>query len=493
MSFFKLLYRSLLLILILLSGGSTFAAGSTGTNIRITVRGLEDKPMILAYYYGDKQYIKDSVKLDKKASHLIKADTVWPSGIYLAVFPSMGNRYFEFILNEPQFSLETDTLELSMNMKITGSVENRLFYDDLKFLSSKRRESEPITAKFRAEKDEKAKENLRQQLIKIDEEVKASRLKIIQEYPKTFYAVLLNAMKEIDVPQPPKDAMGNLLDSAFSWKYYKSHYWNTVDLRNDNLIRTPVFHNKLKTYFSQTTVQVPDSLIVTCEELLRKVTPRGELFKYMLVYFLNEMAKSKYMGMDAVYVHLVKNYYAKGYATWVDSVQLFKIVERGNILEPLLIGKRAKNMVLADTTLKKFYGLHDVKAKYTILTFWDPDCGHCKKEIPKLYESYDKLKAFGAEVYAVATMPVEEVGKWTDFINQHKLNWINVADPYHRSNFRFEYDIQSTPQIYVLDQDKKIVAKRIAAEQVEDFVHHLADPSYKPNTLYQEQKEEEEH
>jgi alkyl hydroperoxide reductase subunit AhpC len=149
--------------------------------------------------------------------------------------------------------------------------------------------------------------------------------------------------------------------------------------------------------------------------------------------------------------------------------------------------------VLADTTLKKFYGLHDVKAKYTILTFWDPDCGHCKKEIPKLYESYEKLKSFGAEVYAVATMPVEEVNKWTDFINQNKLNWINVADPYHRSNFRFEYDIQSTPQIYVLDQDKKILAKRIAAEQVEDFVHHLADPSFKPNTLYQEQKEEEEH
>ncbi len=40
---------------------------------------------------------------------------------------------------------------------------------------------------------------------------------------------------------------------------------------------------------------------------------------------------------------------------------------------------------------KMYVKLHDVKADYTILIFWDVDCGHCQKEIPVLKEVYDEL------------------------------------------------------------------------------------------------------
>jgi peroxiredoxin len=210
--------------------------------------------------------------------------------------------------------------------------------------------------------------------------------------------------------------------------------------------------------------------------------PKGELFKYTLVYMLNEMAKSKIMGFDAAYVHLVKNYYSKGLTPWVDTVQLYKINERGRILEPLLIGKKAMNIQLADTTLKTYHSLYDIKSRFTVICFWDPDCGHCKKEVPKLAESYHKMKKEGidVEMFCPSIMAIEEMKKWTDFIKEHKLDWINVADPYRQNNFRFEWDIQSTPQIYILDKDKIIRAKRIGAEQVEDFIKHEIDPKYKP-------------
>jgi hypothetical protein len=91
--------------------------------------------MILANYFGDKQYVKDTIKFDSKGTITLKADTMLPGGVYLAVFPDMGNRYFEFIISEPQFTLESDTHDLSGKMKITGSLENTLFYDDMKFLN----------------------------------------------------------------------------------------------------------------------------------------------------------------------------------------------------------------------------------------------------------------------------------------------------------------------------------------------------------------------
>lgn len=122
------------LVLFVLSGVTSFAsAAEKGMDIKITVKGLENSKMILANYYGDKQYVKDTIAFDKKGTIVLKADTMLPGGVYLAVFPAMGNRYFEFIVNEPKFSLETDTNDLTGHMVISGSQENKLFYDDMKY------------------------------------------------------------------------------------------------------------------------------------------------------------------------------------------------------------------------------------------------------------------------------------------------------------------------------------------------------------------------
>src|SRR5579859_2810237 len=82
-----------------------FAGNKTGKDamdIKITVRSLENTKLILANYYGDKQYVKDTFLFDKKGTVEFKADTMLPGGVYLAVFPALGNRYFEFIINEHQ-------------------------------------------------------------------------------------------------------------------------------------------------------------------------------------------------------------------------------------------------------------------------------------------------------------------------------------------------------------------------------------------------------
>jgi peroxiredoxin len=462
-----------------------FAVPQKGYDIKLTIKGLADSKMILAYYYGDKQYVKDTVRIDSKGVCVLKADTNLPAGIYLAVFPALGNKYFEFVVNEQHFSLATDTSDLAGHIVVTGSEENELFYGDMKFLSKERKESEALNSSYKAAKTEQEKNEIREKLKKIDSLVTEKRMDIIKKYPKSFYAVILRAMEPIqpkDIKQAPRDAVGRLIDSNWVWRDYKTRYWDNIDLHDDRLIRTPIFHNKLKEFYTRTIIQVPDSIIADGDILLGKMPPKGELFKYTLVYMLNEMAKSKIMGFDAVYVHLVKNYYSKGYAPWVDTVQLYKINERGRILDPLLIGKKAMNITLTDTTLKTFHSLYDIKSRFVVICFWDPDCGHCKKEVPILADAYHKMKKEGidVEMYCPTIMSIEEMKKWTDFIKEHNLDWINVADPYRQNNFRFEWDIQSTPQIYILDKDKVIKAKRIGADQVEDFIRHEIDPKFKP-------------
>ncbi|MDW8272668.1 MAG: DUF5106 domain-containing protein [Chitinophagales bacterium] len=462
------------------------------TNIKITVKGLENSNMILAFYSGDKQYVKDTLQFDSKGVTYIKADTPLPGGIYLAVFPKLGNRYFEIIMSENSFHMETDTHELAAHMKVYNSLENKLFYDDILYLNQVRKLIDSLNTELKKYENTPKGEAIKEEIKKIEKEARNKRESIITNYPQTFYAKVLKSMKEPEVPETPRDATGKITDSTFQWYWYKTHYWDNFDLNDDRMLRTPVFHNRLKQYFTKTVYQIPDSLSAAADGLLKRVKPQSDIFKYMLVYFLNSMANSKIMGMDAVYVHLVKNYYAKGYATWVDSAQLAKIVERGTILEPLLIGKKAQNIVLADTTLRKFYSLNSLPNKYTIVCFWDPDCGHCKKEVPILFEAYTNLKKKGidVEVFAAAIMGKEKMDEWTKFIREKGLTWINVADPYRQSNFRYEWDVQSTPQIYILDKNKIIKAKRVGAEQVEDFILYLEDPNHKPKKPFMEDEDQ---
>ena len=473
-------------------------AGGKGMDIKLTVKGLENSTMILANYYGDKQYVKDTLKFDRNGNIVLKADTMLPGGVYLAVFPALGNRYFEFIIAEPKFALETDTNDLAKHLKVTGSQENTLFYDDMKFLSHNKEVSDSLVKLYKASNDPKQKDIYKGQLQDIDKEVKDKRNSVITTYPTLFYSKMLNAMKDVTVPDAPRDAAGKLIDSAWQWRYYKAHYWDNVDLSDERLLRCPVFHNKLKTFMTQTVVQIPDSINAGGDELLKKTDLKNDVYRYIITYIFNEMANSKIMGYDACYVHFGKYYFCTHptLTPWVDTAKLFKICDRVTRLEPVLVGKKAQKLILpVDSTEMQWKSLYDLKAKYTILVFWDPDCGHCKKELPVLVEAYHNLKKMGIDVagYGAAIMEIENYKDWVEFIKNNNLDWTNVCDSKRHSNFRFEWDIQSTPQIYILDSEKVIKARRIGADQVEDFIRHLEDPSYRgklTNKVNDEDKQE---
>lgn len=220
------------------------------------------------------------------------------------------------------------------------------------------------------------------------------------------------------------------------------------------------------------TAQTPDSLNVSADYLIEHSKPNKEMFKYMVWWTTLTYETSKNMGMDAVFVHIVDKYYKTKQAYWVDSTQLYKISEKATILKPILIGKRAPEISMPDS-LGEYISMSNIKAKYTIIVFWDQGCGHCKKEIPKLMELYNKIKSKGVAVYAIETE--DKADEWKKFIKDNKLNWINVREPdhYRRAVAKKIYDIQSTPIIYLLDENKIIKAKHIDSEQLGGIIEML--------------------
>lgn len=439
-----------------------------GYEIKIKVEGLSDSLCYLANYFGDKQYLRDSAYADKNGNIVFKGDTALKGGIYMAVLP--GKKYFELIIDKEQhFGMSTIEGNYTANMKINGSNDNVRFYDYLKFINAKSQEIAPLRQEYEQLKgsDPQRAQRVQSQMTEIDSSVLKFRRDMSTNNPNFLLSAVLRATEEPTIPSFPPNPDGSR-DSASIYYYYKDHFFDNIDLQDDRLLYTPVFHPRLENFFTKMILQIPDSINKEADRLISKLKPGSEIFKYVVWWITNHYETSKIMGMDAVFVHMVENYYTKEKAFWVDDAQLFKIQDRARVLKPILVGKKVKNLVMTDDKGVP-RSLYDVKAKYTILYFWDPDCGHCKKVTPKLKEYYDQVKKHGVAVYAVCTEV--EIDKWKKFIGDYKLDWTNVADGELKNNFRSDFDITTTPQIFLLDSNKQIFAKRIEVAALSEILN----------------------
>ncbi len=465
---------SSLLLLTALSLSTLRLAAADTHEYSFSFANCQDSMALLAYHYGDKQYIADTLQISADGKALAKGDSVLPSGLYMIVFPGRGNEYFEFIVSEPKFSATCDLNNIINSMEFKGSKENKVFYDDLRFLQKRREQSEPFNQVLSsAEPGSPEALNAIAELDKLNEEVKTWRAELMGKNPDLLYTKILKALEEIELPEPPRNEQGQIIDSFFQFHYARKHGLKNLDWSDERLLRTPVIFNVMDRYLNTLSYRLPDSISASADNILKMARANEEIFKFCLVWLLNEYANSNIMGMDAVYVHLALNYYAKGEATWLDEAQLFRITDRAKRMQPTLIGRIAPNIIMKDVN-GTTQNLYSIKNKYTIVYFWDPDCNHCQKETPVLKTAIDEIKGrHDVQVFAVNTQL--ELDKWLKFIDKHKLDgWHHVADFDQTSNFRALYDISATPVLYLLDGNKQIMAKRLAADQLGDFLDTMA-------------------
>lgn len=421
------------------------------------VKGISDGEVLLGYYYGNKQYVKDTV--DAKNEYFeFRSENKFDEGMYFILLPDQ--QYFQLIIDKTMsFHLESNITNLISDMKIKRSNENESFYEYQKYTLQKGIEASEIKEKLiSTSKDSVKQKNAQKKLADINKQVKEFKLDFILKNSGTFFSKLLKAMDPIVIPESPVGKNGKV-DERFAYNYFKTHYWDHFDLTDDRMIRTPIFHDKMEKYLNEYTIQAPDSIKKTLDILIEKVRPSSELFKYVINWATHHYESSKIMGQDAIFVHLVFAYFITQQTPWIDEVKLTNIIDKAMRISPNLIGTIAPFLDMPDENGEN-QSLHDIDAEFTALFFYDPDCGHCKTETPKVKEIVANYADKGVKVYAVCTEFDEEM--WQEFIvNQGVESWTNVIDIENKSNFRGKYNIMGTPRLFVLDANKKIIAKQI--------------------------------
>lgn len=446
--------------------------------IKVTFKPFKNQYIYLGHYFGKSYPITDSALLNDKGEAIFKGNKKLQGGIYLIGYPGKAG-FFEFLVDKQQkFSVIADTATIRSGIKFVGSPDNVLFVGYQQHMNTTGQKVVALQEQLKKATNKKDSAALTEQLTKLNKEVNDYREGLIKKNPTSFLSTLLITMREPILTGRLKEP-GNKEDSTDAYTFYKQHYWDGVNFWDGRLAYTTLFEDKIDKYFEQLVVPHQDSVIKELDKMLGPASINEEMTRFLLVKFVNRYLNQKYMWEDAVFVHLFEKYFAQKKYSWLNDRGYKTITDRAYSLMANLLGSPASDIELPDPS-EKITTLYELKSDYTIVVFWDPTCGHCKEVLPKLDSFYTaKWKAAGLKIFAVGKETDGKKKDWLDFIQQHKLqDWTHVYNSKSDDKARIEanipgysqlYDVQTFPTLYLLDKDKRIIAKKLTDEQINEI------------------------
>lgn len=463
--------------------------GSKAQLYKITLQAPQYKSGIafLTYHMGKNLNIEDSAAVNVKGIAIFTKKKKLPGGIYAIVLPGK-TKTVDFLVDKEQIiNIQIDTTDIFNKTIVTGSPANIQLQQYQKVTAQK-------GAIIENEKRAYATSTTKADSLaheagynKATQELNDYRESIITKSPNSMMATLLNAMKDAKIPVAKPVTHE---DSLANYYGYRTHFWDGVTFMDERVIRTPFFLPKLERYYRDLLVPDADSIIkeIDYQLLLARTCP--EMYKFLLNWVTDEYINPKYMGQDKIFVHLYLKYHSQGLSPWLNTKQQDAVTRQAQMLIANLLGEKAADLEMVDSA-GKARNLYSVNAEYTVVVFWDPTCGHCKEEVPRLDSVYKaSWKAHGVKMYGVMSADTKDdlQKEWKKFIQEHHLeDWYHVyqtkemeksiADA-QRAGYKQLYNVIQTPTVYLLDKEKRIMAKKLSWDQL----NGILEVKWKSNT-----------
>lgn len=454
------------LIVLALIFSLMYAAEGQGYKIDFVIDNLPDTTIMLGHFFGESTYLSDTAHSDNKGRFTFQGTEKLEMGMYFLVLDK--TRLLDILVGEDQeFSIETKGPEYLQNMKIEGDLDNTISLEYRLFNGEQSKLADPFVTILRdSTSSDIDRKSAMESFSGIRSEVDIKINEIISEHPQTVIAKFLAANRPVKVPQIP-ESEGN----DWAYLYHLNHFWDDFDLGDPTLLRLsePIYDKKVDKYFDEIIPPHPDTVINAIERLSVVAKKNSETYRYFIWKLTIKYQQPEIMGLDNVFVHLYDRYFASGEMDfWANDQLKENIKEEVDKIRKSLVGKVAPNLIMLDADLQR-KSLYEMKNEYTVIYFYDPDCGYCKKETPELKKFYDNTN-YDVGVFTVSADT--SMAKMKKYIEELSISdWTNVNGPRtHVGSYHKLYDAFTTPTLYLINDKKEIIAKKIQAIHVEGFL-----------------------
>lgn len=433
-------------------------------NAQFTVTGkVADhflKSVYLLSYYGERTFLIDSVKTDASGRFTVSLPETTPPGLYRVSFGKSG--FVDLIVNREKVSFTTDIRALDDSLKILESVENRLYYDFVRWDREAQERLEllqpvldyyPVRNEYYAltatEYEGIQRESARRSEVIRNDHPGSYAFRLIQLYGTPFLPASLGRDERM--------------------AYLKQHYFDQTDFSDTSLLRSPAFANKAISYlalYSNNRLQqkqLEAEFIKAVTVILSAASANAEAYRFLLDYLIG--------GFDKYHFEDVITYMAENFSdpsSCENADKKSALQKKLETYKKIATGKPAPDFTLPDAKGVPVI-LSVLQSEYTLLIFFSSECSHCAEMLPKVKELYDHQKPKRLEIVA-ASLDTERAS-WLAFIREGKFGWINVCDLKGFDSPAADlYNIYATPTMFLLNKDKTILAKPISFRELEQVL-----------------------
>lgn len=426
----------------------------------VTIRGAQPGLSNLIGFYAEEHFRADTSRIESDGTIRFKKDEGYPQGFYYVSYAE--NQYVQILLGEDQtFTIDADVADIVGTIKTSGSNDVSAFYENAQYEQGYNASFGSIGQQIQAAAGTAQEASLKQQQAQLRAERDAHLSALYSKYPNSLFEKFKTAGQNPAVRE-------DLPDTKKVY-YYRKEFWDNVDFSDRRLLRTPVINNKLKRYFDELTSQNPDSILSSAYNLVDRSVSSPEYYMFFVNWLMRkyEPGKVTLMDAEAIHVRLTQRYITKEKAFWADSMEVYSLQTRAHEMGQSLVGQDGPNVTAQDLD-GKTHTLLDKKADYIVVYLFTPSCEHCQEQTPKLIDWYHEWKNKGGDVYAIAIDTDEkELG---DYIKKTNMPFTYIYDPTNRSIYA-KYYVNVTPELYVLNKERKIIGKNLKVFQIETIIN----------------------
>ncbi len=434
-----------------------------GCDILVNLRGLNYDTLWFGHTFGKRSVPEFFALKNADGTYRLKSSDPMPEGMYAIIFKRAENssyQYFQCWLADGQreFEIETSALKPYATARIKRSPENELFYRYLTELETAQRQLEDDINTWRYRQDEPSF----RQRIKAEETFRQFQDEFMEKAPGTLTAKLI-AQTLLPIPPPTKSKFKNWQEeNEQRWLWQRRHYFDQMDISQPGFLRYVQWLNATDSYLFTLSPPDPDTLKTLLDETFERLSAFPEGLQYYQKYLINSLVHMSQFRTDEVFVYLVREYVETGKTPWVSAGDKQRMISDADRAEQLFVGKKAPNFQVIDRDSNPV-SLYEIQAPCVILTFWLPDCSHCKREMPLVKRVYNRFKPEDLKVMSVCAKMGEQVPDCWEFNDTREMpaEWYSVVDPQRRSGMASLYNLRSYPRIFILDAEKNIVYKRM--------------------------------
>ena len=461
-----------ILLCILLTGMQCFVFGNvwqsatpSGFAITVKIEGKQyDSLAILSFSYA-KQY--QPLLTSPFASEVVfKGKEALPSGFYLLtgdqealtylIISDDQSQHFKIIAKNDEFIFE-GSHENTANQEYMAKM--RKIDEELSQLDqeSKRRRQQTNLSKTEIE-------SFIDSLLQRLDELNRQRFDIQQDVAKKNKGSLLASLVKasIEMENPPREYFS---DKNKMENHYVTHFFEYFPWDDSRILETPIAYNRFVNFARLLTMFSQESANAFITKVFTEMQPYPNAY-YFVFDFLEKTIGTQASNtfMEQTYITMLKNALAYNKLEEARKLRYNAALKR---LDKNHQGMEAPDFKIllstGDTT-----SLHGISADYMLLILQNPDCPTCKELREKL-EKIDLLKkAIAEQKVKVLTVYFEKnEALWRNYLKKANPNYINGWNYDISIENNVLYDTHIIPFMFLLDRDKKILAKDIFWTEIE--------------------------